>query len=44
MFLIIKGLNALKKKESETPAEPPAPTATEQLLAEIRDELRKGGK
>lgn len=42
MFLIIKGLNALKKKEAETPAAPPAPTASETLLTEIRDELRRG--
>jgi large conductance mechanosensitive channel len=41
MFLIIKGLNALKKKEAEMPAAPPLPSVTEELLREIRDELRK---
>ena len=41
MFLIIKGLNALKKKEAETPAAPPTITKTEELLAEIRDALKK---
>jgi large conductance mechanosensitive channel len=38
MFLIIKAINSLKKKEVPPPA---APTATEKLLAEIRDELKK---
>lgn len=42
MFLIIKGLNSLKKKVEETPAAPPPPSATEVLLREIRDELRSG--
>ncbi len=42
LFLVIKGINRLKKKEeATTPAAPPAPTATEQLLMEIRDELKK---
>jgi len=37
IFLLIKGTNALKRKEAPPPA---APTAQEQLLAEIRDLLR----
>ncbi len=41
MFLLVKGINKLKKKEAEAPAEPPAPSAQEVLLAEIRDLLRK---
>ncbi len=41
LFLVIKGVNRLKKKEEATPAAPPAPTATEKLLMEIRDELKK---
>ena len=41
VFLIIKALNKMKKKQEEAPAAPPAPTATETLLAEIRDALKK---
>jgi large conductance mechanosensitive channel len=41
IFLMIKGINTLKKKEEEKPSVPPAPTKSELLLAEIRDELRK---
>lgn len=41
IFLAIKGLNSLKKKE-EAPAEaPPAPTKDQELLTEIRDLLKK---
>ncbi|WP_416439278.1 large conductance mechanosensitive channel protein MscL [Phnomibacter sp. MR] len=39
LFLVVKGINKMKKEE---PAPPPAgPTPTEQLLAEIRDALKK---
>jgi large conductance mechanosensitive channel len=41
MFMVIKAMNAAKKKEAEAPAAPPAPSATETLLAEIRDALKK---
>lgn len=41
IFMVIKGLNSMKKKEEEKPAAPPAPSKEEVLLAEIRDELRK---
>ena len=41
IFMIIKGVNSLRKKEAETPADPPAPTTQEQLLTEIRDLLKK---
>ncbi|KPM31902.1 Large-conductance mechanosensitive channel [Croceitalea dokdonensis DOKDO 023] len=40
MFLMVKGINNMKKKEEEAPAEPAGPT-TEELLAEIRDALKK---
>ena len=40
LFLIIKGMNAAKKKEEPAPAAPAGPTQ-EQLLAEIRDLLKK---
>jgi large conductance mechanosensitive channel len=41
MFMIIKGVNATKKQEAAAPAAPPEPTASEKLLAEIRDALKK---
>lgn len=39
IFLFIKGLNALKRKKEEAPAEP-APSKEEVLLTEIRDLLK----
>lgn len=41
LFMIIKGINATKKKEAAAPAAPPAPTNEEKLLMEIRDALKK---
>lgn len=41
IFMMIKLLNQLKKKESDAPAAPPAPSKEELLLAEIRDILRQ---
>ena len=41
IFIVVKGINSMKKKEEEKPAAPPAPSKEEVLLAEIRDELRK---
>ncbi len=41
IFMVIKGLNSMKKKEEEKPAEPPKPSAEEQLLTEIRDLLSR---
>jgi large conductance mechanosensitive channel len=40
LFLVIKGMNAAKKKKEEAPAPPAGPTQ-EELLAEIRDLLKK---
>ena len=40
LFLVIQGMNRLKKKEEQQPAVPPAPTTTEKLLLEIRDLLK----
>ena len=37
VFLLVKGINKMRR---EQPAEAAAPTATEALLAEIRDELK----
>ena len=41
IFLMVKGINSLKRKQEAVPAAPTPPTATEQLLIEIRDELKK---
>ena len=41
IFMVIKAMNSMKKKEEEKPAALPAPSKEEVLLAEIRDELRK---
>jgi len=40
VFMLVKGMNSLKKKEEEAPAEPPAPPKSEVLLEEIRDALK----
>jgi len=40
VFLLVKGMNSLKKKEEAAPAAPPAPPRSEVLLEEIRDALR----
>lgn len=40
IFLLVKGMNAMKRKE-EAVAPPPVPSAEEVLLTEIRDELKK---
>ena len=42
IFLLIKGINSLKRQEEATSAAPPAPTKEEILLTEIRDLLAKG--
>ncbi|AMD84960.1 large conductance mechanosensitive channel [Capnocytophaga haemolytica] len=39
LFLIVKGINKLKKKQEEAPAAPAGPTQ-EELLTEIRDLLK----
>ncbi|PVW15376.1 large conductance mechanosensitive channel protein MscL [Marixanthomonas spongiae] len=43
LFLIVKAYNKTKKPKEEAPAEPKGPTQ-EELLAEIRDELKKQNK
>ena len=40
VFLLVKSINSLKKKEEEKPAEPAAPPRQEVLLEEIRDALK----
>ena len=41
VFMMIKAINSLKKKEEIAPAAPPAPTKDQVLLTEIRDLLKK---
>ncbi|MEL7536340.1 MAG: large conductance mechanosensitive channel protein MscL [Pseudomonadota bacterium] len=41
IFMVIKGMNSLKRKEEEAPAEPPAPPQEQVLLEEIRDLLKR---
>ena len=41
MFMIVKGLNSMKKKEAPAPAPAPAGPSQEELLAQIRDLLAK---
>jgi large conductance mechanosensitive channel len=41
LFLVVKGMNSMRRKEAEKPADPPAPTTEEKLLTEIRDLLAK---
>ncbi|MBU3055571.1 large-conductance mechanosensitive channel protein MscL [Pseudomonas indica] len=40
IFLGVKAINHLKRKEAETPSAPPAPSKEELLLTEIRDLLK----
>jgi len=41
IFLLVKGINRLKRKQEEAPAAPAAPPRQEVLLEEIRDLLKK---
>ncbi|MFV0290308.1 MAG: large-conductance mechanosensitive channel protein MscL [Mangrovibacterium sp.] len=40
IFLVIKTINSMKKKQEAAPATPPAPSKEEVLLTEIRDLLK----
>lgn len=40
IFMVIKAMNSMKKKEEEAPAAPPKPSAEVELLTEIRDSLK----
>lgn len=41
LFLVIRAMNTLKRKDAAAPAAPPKPTREEELLTEIRDLLKK---
>lgn len=41
VFMVIKLINRMKKKEEAAPAPPAGPTNEEKLLMEIRDALKK---
>jgi large conductance mechanosensitive channel len=41
LFMVVKGVNEMKRKEEEAPAAPAAPPKSEVLLEEIRDLLAK---
>lgn len=40
LFMVVKGINKLKRKEEAAPAAPPKPTKDQELLTEIRDLLK----
>jgi large conductance mechanosensitive channel len=41
LFIVVKAINQLRRKEAAAPAAPPEPTKEEVLLTEIRDLLAK---
>ena len=41
IFMVIKAMNNMKKKEEEAPPAPAKPSAEVELLTEIRDSLKK---
>ncbi|MGF1639025.1 MAG: large-conductance mechanosensitive channel protein MscL [Cyclobacteriaceae bacterium] len=41
VFVVIKGMNSMKRRKEEAPAEGPAPAQDIALLTEIRDLLKK---
>ena len=43
LFLVIRGMNRLVKREEAAPAAPPPPTKEQVLLTEIRDLLKARG-
>jgi large conductance mechanosensitive channel len=43
IFLVIKGMNRLKRNQEETPEDAPKPSTEVQLLTEIRDSLKSRG-
>lgn len=44
LFLVVKGINSMKRKQPEIPAAPAAPTEEVILLTQIRDALARGSR
>jgi large conductance mechanosensitive channel len=44
LFMAIKAMNRLRRKQEEDPASEPPPSREVELLTEIRDALAKGGR
>jgi len=42
LFMVVKGMNQLRRKQEEEPATEPPPSREVKLLQEIRDTLVKG--
>lgn len=42
IFLVVKGMNTLKRRKEGAPGAPPAPSQEATLLSEIRDLLKQG--
>jgi large conductance mechanosensitive channel len=42
LFIVVRLMNQLKRREAAAPAAPPKPSREEELLTEIRDILKKG--
>jgi large conductance mechanosensitive channel len=40
IFIMLKGVNSMKRAEAAAPAPPPEPTPDQKLLGEIRDLLK----
>jgi large conductance mechanosensitive channel len=41
LFMVIRAMNTMKRKDAAAPAAPPKPSREEELLTEIRDLLKK---
>jgi large conductance mechanosensitive channel len=44
LFLVVRAMNRLKRKDEATAAAPPKPTREQELLTEIRDLLKSGNR
>ena len=42
IFMLIRAIASMQKKEEQAPSAPPEPSSTDKLLMEIRDQLKKG--
>ncbi|MCG6207168.1 large conductance mechanosensitive channel protein MscL [Rhodopseudomonas sp. HC1] len=44
LFMVVRAMNRLKRKDEAAPAAPPKPTREQELLTEIRDILKSGNR